>query len=150
MKIDLEHDGVEFGLDRFVAAQSSVYASALAEIKAMRKRTHWMWFIFPQLRGLGSSEMADYFGISGLEEAKAYMAHTQLGGRLVECTLAMCEAPTNDVQNILGRVDAEKFGSCMTIFEIADQNQRCFADALRKFFNGERDHRTLTRIKTHS
>ena len=133
-------------LSRFVAAQSSIYDTALAEIRARRKGTHWMWFIFPQLRGLGSSDMAVHYGIRGLDEARAYMAHVKLGPRLIECTVAMCSGPETDAKMILGDVDAAKFRSCMTLFEVADYRNRCFADALRKFFDGMCDHRTLSMV----
>ena len=133
-----------FVLDRFVTAQRSVYANALAEIKDGRKRSHWMWFIFPQLRGLGTSDASVYYAISGIDEAKAYLAHPVLGARLVECTLAMCDRPDTDAQQILGEIDAAKFRSCMTLFELANGQKPCFKNALEKFFGGVRDYRTLT------
>ena len=139
-------DNASFDLSRFVTAQSSIYDVALDEIRARRKRTHWMWFIFPQLRGLGSSDMAVHYGISGLDEARAYMAHVKLGPRLIECTVNMCSGPETDAKMILGDVDAAKFRSCMTLFEVADYRNRCFADALRKFFDGTCDHRTLAML----
>ena len=105
-----------------------------------------MWFIFPQLRGLGTSNAAVYYAISGIDEAKAYMAHPVLGTRLIECTLAMCDGPETDGEQILGKIDAAKFRSCMTLFEVADYRNRCFADALRKFFDGMCDHRTLAML----
>ena len=139
-------DNASFDLSRFVTAQSGIYDTALAEIRARRKRTHWMWYIFPQLRGLGTSYAAVYFAISGFDEAKAYMAHPQLGPRLIECTLAMCDGPETDAQQILGKIDAAKFRSSMTLFEIAVDQQPCFAIALQKFFNGIRDARTLAAL----
>lgn len=136
-------DNVSFDLSRFVEAQSTVYDEALSEIRNRRKRTHWMWFIFPQIRGLGTSNAAVSYAISSIWEAKAYLAHPLLGARLRECTAAMSDGPETDAQQILGKIDAAKFRSCMTLFEAADSTQRNFADALSKFFNGVRDHRTL-------
>ena len=135
-------DNASFALSRFVAAQSSIYDTALDEIRARRKRTHWMWFIFPQLRGLGTSDAAVYYAISNIDEAKAYLAHPVLGARLVECTLTICDGPETDAQQILGEIDAAKFRSCMTLFEQVGDQQRCFAFALQKFFDGCRDETT--------
>lgn len=136
-------DNASFDLSRFVTAQSSIYDTALAEIRARRKRTHWMWYVFPQLRGLGTSDAAVYYAISNIDEAKAYLAHPVLGARLVECTLAMCEGKESDAQKILGVIDTVKFRSSMTLFERADGRQHCFVDALQFFFAGVRDDRTL-------
>lgn len=136
-------DKVDFNLIRFVAAQSIVYETALDEIRQRRKLTHWMWFIFPQMKGLGTSEMAVHYSIHGIKEAKAYLAHPQLGTRLIECTLAMCDGPETDAQEILGEIDAAKFRSCMTLFELANGQEPCFANALEKFFGGVRDERTI-------
>lgn len=135
-----------FDLNRFVTAQSSIYDSALAEIRAKRKRTHWMWYIFPQLRGLGRSEAAVYYAIGSIDEAKAYLAHPVLGTRLIECTLAMCDGPENDVQQILGKIDAAKFQSCMTLFGVATSEKTCFANALERFFGGVRDEATMLNL----
>lgn len=132
-----------FDFSRFVMAQSSVYDGALAEIRAGRKRTHWMWYIFPQLRGLGTSDAAVFYAISGIDEAKAYMMHPVLGTRLIECTLAMCDDPETDAQTILGETDAAKFLSCMTLFELADGQESCLVYALDKFFDGNRDEATM-------
>lgn len=132
-----------FDLSRFVEAQSRVYDSALAEIRNRRKRTHWMWFIFPQLQGLGNSNAAVFYAISGVDEAKTYMAHPVLGARLIECTIAMCDGNETDARTILGEIDTAKFRSCMTLFEQADRQQLCFVNALKKFFDSVRDDRTL-------
>ena len=135
-------DNANFDLGRFVTAQSSIYDTALAEVRARRKQSHWMWFIFPQLKGLGTSDAAVYYAISGIDEAKAYMAHTVLGPRLIECTLAMCDGTETDARTILGEIDMAKFRSCMTLFELADRQQLCFVNALDKFFDSVRDDRT--------
>ena len=139
-------DNANFDLSRFVKAQSSIYDTALAEICARRKRTHWMWFIFPQLRDLGASTRSNYYGIDGIGEAYDYIKHPLLGSRLVECTRAMCETGEANVQYILGEIDAAKFRSCMTLFELADDQQPCFVHALHQFFNGVRDSLTFTAL----
>ena len=136
-------DNASFDLSRFVTAQSSIYDTALAEIRARRKRTHWMWFIFPQLRGLGTSDAAVYYAISGIDEANAYMAHPVLGTRLIECTIAMCDGKETNAHDMLGEIDAAKFRSCMTLFEFANGHEPCFAKALDKFFGGIRDEATI-------
>lgn len=143
-KIDLSvRDNESFDLCRFVEAQSRVYDSALAEIRMGRKRTHWMWYIFPQLRGLGTSDVAAFYAISGINEARAYLAHPILGARLIECTLAMCDGKETNSQKILGKIDAIKFRSSMTLFERADERKLYFVNALQIFFSGVRDCRTL-------
>ena len=115
-------------LDRFLQAQSYQYETALKEIQNGRKQSHWMWYIFPQLRGLGQSSMAWEYGIADLEEAKAYLAHPILGARLLE---------------VFGFPDDLKLRSSMTLFEAADPQQPIFGQILMKFFNGERDSATL-------
>jgi uncharacterized protein (DUF1810 family) len=133
-------------LERFVAAQETIYPRALAELRAGDKRSHWMWFIFPQICGLGHSAMAQRYAIAGLGEARAYLAHPQLGPRLAECTEAMVGwAGRKSTQAILGAVDARKFCSSMTLFEAADGGAR-FARALDILCDGERDELTLGRL----
>lgn len=102
-----------------------------------------MWFIFPQIIGLGTSDAAAYYAISGIDEAIAYMAHPELGTRLIECTLAMCDGKETDARTVLGDIDAAKFRSCMTQFELASGEEPCFANALDKFFCGIRDEATI-------
>ncbi|MBS1819075.1 MAG: DUF1810 domain-containing protein [Acidobacteria bacterium] len=137
----------EFSLTRFVDAQEQMYASALAELKAGRKRSHWIWFVFPQLRGLGFSAMSERYGISGLAEARAYLAHPVLGPRLRECVTAMLTHAGMSADAILGDVDALKFRSCLTLFAEADPSESLFTDALARFFGGERDARTVTTLE---
>lgn len=132
-----------FDLERFVKAQELIYPTALAEVKAGRKRSHWMWFILPQLRGLGSSAMAHKFGISGLEEAAAYIAHPVLGPRLVSMVQAMLSHKTSSAEAILGDIDARKFQSCLTLFSLAAPQASILGDALQQFFSGQRDASTL-------
>ncbi|KHK89979.1 DUF1810 domain-containing protein [Novosphingobium malaysiense] len=134
-------------LDRFVDAQREVYDNALAELESGTKHTHWMWFIFPQLAGLGHSPTAQFYAISGLDEARAYLEHPLLGARLAQCTEAMLGwTGKRSAVAILGQVDAQKFRSSMTLFEVAAGDRpgaRTFADALKAFCDGQRDERTL-------
>ncbi len=132
-----------FNLQRFVDAQAGgVYEGALAELKAGRKRGHWMWFIFPQLRGLGRSAMSTHYGIGGLEEARAYLEQPLLGNRLRKCVAAiLSHAGERTVEVMLGPVDAAKLRSCLTLFAEADGGE-LFERALDAFFGGERDEAT--------
>ena len=133
----------ETKLAEFVDAQESVYEQVERELTAGRKRSHWMWFVFPQLAGLGTSQMARKFAIGSLEEAKAYLQHDVLGPRLKECTRLMLAVPHNDVSEILGYPDDLKFRSCMTLFAASEPEEALFQAALDKFFGGERDPRTV-------
>lgn len=133
-------------LARFVAAQSGVYDLALGELRAGEKRTHWMWFVLPQLRGLGHSIMADRYGIEDLGEAKAYLQHEKLGPRLRECVAALLDhAGSRSAADILGVVDAIKLHSSLTLFEAAGGGA-LFGHALETFYKGERDRRTLAML----
>lgn len=133
-------------LARFVAAQSGVYELAVAELRSGAKRTHWMWFVLPQLRGLGHSLMADRYGIEDLGEAKAYLAHPLLGQRLKECVeLMLGHCGERDAATILGVIDAIKFQSSLTLFEAAGGGA-LFAKALETYYGGERDRRTLAML----
>jgi uncharacterized protein (DUF1810 family) len=131
-------------LRRFVEAQAPVYAQALGELAAGRKRSHWMWFVFPQMRGLGSSAMAHRFGIDSRAEAEAYLAHPLLGARLVECTGRMLAAPAGaSALAILGSPDDRKFCSSMTLFAAVSAAGSPFAAALDRFCAGAPDAATL-------
>jgi uncharacterized protein (DUF1810 family) len=133
-------------LARFVAAQSGVYDLALAELRAGQKRTHWMWFVLPQLRGLGHSLMADRYGLEGIGEARAYLAHPLLGERLRECVSALLvHADTRSAAEMMGVVDAIKLHSSLTLFEAAGGGE-LFGRALDAFYAGERDRRTLAMV----
>jgi uncharacterized protein (DUF1810 family) len=134
------------GLDRFVQAQAPVYAQALAELRAGRKRSHWMWFVFPQIAGLGSSAMAQRYAIASLQEAQAYLAHPVLGERLRECAQAMLAVEGRSAHDILGSPDDVKFHSSMTLFHRAAPGERVFSECLRKYFGGQEDPQTLARI----
>ena len=135
-----------FDLERFVSAQTDTYATALDEVLAGKKRTHWMWFIFPQYRGLGSSELSVHYAIGSIEEAKAYLAHPLLGARLQEVTKAMNAAALNDPEMILGEIDAAKFRSSMTLFDSINAGHTCFRFAIDKFFAGVVDEETVRLI----
>ena len=128
-------------LDRFIEAQASVYTAALAELKGGRKRTHWMWFVFPQLAGLGRSETARYYGIRSLDEARAFAAHPVLGARLREATAAAV-ASGAEASTVFGYPDDLKFRSCMTLFAHAAPDARLFTDALQAMCGGEADPAT--------
>ena len=133
----------DFDLDRFVDAQAGWYATALAELRAGRKRTHWIWFVFPQLAGLGSSEASQRYGVSGLAEARAYLAHPVLGARLHEATEAMLGHRDASAQAILGDLDAMKFRSCLTLFSRAAPEDAVLSSALARFFPDGPDVKTI-------
>jgi uncharacterized protein (DUF1810 family) len=132
-----------FDLQRFIDAQAGCYADALAELVAGRKQSHWMWFVFPQLRGLGRSHHAHHYGISGLAEAAAYLAHPLLGARLRECVQVLLSHPGRTAVEILGPVDGLKLRSCLTLFMAAAPGEPLFAAALHEFFGGQPDSRSL-------
>ncbi|HEV2570086.1 DUF1810 domain-containing protein [Sphingomonas sp.] len=133
----------ERGLERFVDAQVGSYAAALAELRAGAKRSHWMWFIFPQIAGLGQSAMARRYAIRDLDEAQAYLAHPLLGARLHECVEAVTAwAGRRTPEQIMGGIDAVKLRSSLTLFEAAGGGA-VFAEALEGLYGGERDERTL-------
>ena len=132
----------EFDLERFVEAQVPAYAQALAELRCGRKESHWMWFVFPQIAGLGSSPMARHYAIASAGEARAYLAHPLLGSRLREATEAVLTHRGRSAEAIFGPVDAVKFRSSMTLFEAAGGGGR-FGEAIDGFYEGRRDSRTL-------
>jgi uncharacterized protein (DUF1810 family) len=133
-------------LNRFVEAQARDYARAIAELRAGRKATHWMWYVLPQLRGLGSSSMATFYGIESAAEAEAYLAHPVLGPRLEACVAAMNALDESDPASVLGHVDAAKFRSCLTLFRAIAPEHPGFAQALDKFYGGVPDDRTLAML----
>ena len=135
-----------FDLARFVDAQSGVYESALAEIRRGRKTTHWMWFIFPQIAGLGSSAMSQRYAIGSLAEARAYLAHPVLGTRYRECVAALQDLVGTSAEAVFGGVDAAKLRSSLTLFAAAAPDERLFAAELERWFGGETDPRTLERL----
>jgi uncharacterized protein (DUF1810 family) len=129
-------------IERFAKPQESDYTTALAEIRSGRKRSHWMWYIFPQLRGLGASSTSWYYGIEDLEEAEAYLMHPVFGSRLCEITQAALDLPEHDAYRIFGSPDHMKFHSCMTLFSQVSEED-LFKQALEKFFGGLEDEQTL-------
>jgi uncharacterized protein (DUF1810 family) len=140
------HPKDPFNLQRFVDAQRSTYQQARSELRAGRKESHWMWFIFPQLRGLGYSSMASYYGISGLEETKAYLEHPILGPRLIECCQLVTQVESTPIEDIFGYPDYLKFRSSLTLFMQATSDNAPFKAALEKYFDGVPDPATLQRI----
>jgi uncharacterized protein (DUF1810 family) len=132
-----------FDLNRFVTAQETSFAQALAELKRGRKTTHWMWFIFPQIDGLGSSSTAKFYAIKSLDEAKAYLAHPVLGQRLIECCETLLRINGKSAAEIMGYPDDLKLRSSMTLFASAADDPELFNKVLEKFFAGKPDAATL-------
>ena len=136
-----------FDLQRFVDAQAQTYDQALAELRAGEKRTHWMWFVFPQIAGLGRSATAQHFAISGLDEARAYLAHPVLGPRLVESARAVLSHPDRTAREIMGSPDDLKLRSSMTLFAHAAPDQPVFRQVLDHYFDGTEDDATTSRLQ---
>ncbi len=135
-----------FDLKRFVDAQATVYRNVVEELRAGRKRSHWMWFVFPQLRGLGSSPTAVHYGISSLGEARAYLAHELLGPRLRECTRLVNDVQDRSAADIFGSPDDLKLRSSMTLFAHAIDDNGDFVALLDKYYGGRQDQLTLERL----
>ncbi len=141
----------EVDLTRFVTAQNDggTYATALGELRSGRKRSHWMWFVFPQLEGLGRSETARHYALSGVEEARAYLAHPVLGPRLRECAEVLAGLQESDPVSVLGGIDALKLHSSMTLFARAaddDEDRTTFRAVLERYFAGAEDPETTRRL----
>ncbi len=134
-------------LARFIDAQEAMIDRVRAELRTGRKASHWMWFVFPQIAGLGRSETARFYAIRTREEAAAYLVHPVLGPRLLECTRLVNAVKSSTAEQIFGHVDAMKFHSCMTLFATVDTRQPDFAEALSKYFSGAPDRATLDRIQ---
>jgi len=132
-----------YNLQRFVAAQNPVFEDVCAELRGGRKTSHWMWFVFPQIQGLGRSSTAREFAISSLAEAEAYLLHPILGSRLRKCASLATAVDGSSAEEIFGYPDYLKFRSCMTLFAQATQDKQDFLDALKKYFGGEPDTVTL-------
>lgn len=139
--------GAGASLSRFVEAQRLTCDEALAELRAGRKRTHWMWFVFPQIAGLGTSATSIFYALESADEARAYLAHPLLGPRLRECTLAILSHPDRTAEEIFGAVDAMKLRSSMTLFEHVGGPDEPFGPCLDAFFGGRRDERTLELLR---
>jgi uncharacterized protein (DUF1810 family) len=136
-----------FDLQRFVVAQAPAFDAALKELRSGRKQTHWMWFVFPQMRGLGHSSLAEFYGIASLDEARTYLAHELLGMRLVQCTETVLHTQASSLYAIFGSPDDMKFKSCMTLFSVAaDEPDNLFLEALQRWCDGSLDERTLALI----
>lgn len=138
--------GDPFGLRRFVEAQDRVYDTVLAELRAGRKRSHWIWFVFPQLRGLGTSPTAMHYGISSLEEARAYLAHEVLGPRLRECARLVSRIEGASAADVFGWPDNLKVRSSMTLFSLTTDDNADFRAVLDRFYDGEADPVTVERL----
>ncbi len=139
-------DDDPYDLQRFVDAQAGTYTQALAELRAGRKTGHWMWFVLPQVAGLGRSATAQHYAVSGLDEARAYLAHPVLGPRLVECARVLAELDGRDPVAVFGDVDAAKLRSSMTLFAHADPSQPVFRAVLEQYFGGQEDEATTSRL----
>jgi uncharacterized protein (DUF1810 family) len=135
-----------YALQRFVDAQRGVYAQAEAELRAGRKESHWMWYVFPQIQGLGQSAMAQEYAISSVAEATEYLNHPELGKRLRECTELVGAINGRSIEDIFGYPDHLKFHSSMTLFAHATADNQIFMDALRKYYRSEFDHQTIERL----
>jgi uncharacterized protein (DUF1810 family) len=139
------HDAGE--LQRFIDAQRPLYDRVLCELRGGQKRTHWMWFVFPQIEGLGHSAMAQKYAIASREEAAAYLRHPLLGGRLEECTALVNAIANKSAREIFGQPDDLKFRSSMTLFAQVAKGHSLFKEAVEKYFDGRFDEATLTRIE---
>lgn len=137
---------MDYQLERFKRAQSDDYQTALQEIRNGRKESHWMWYIFPQASGLGRSEMAEYYGIRSLDEAKAYLADPELGARLVEISEELLKLEDRNARKIFGFPDYLKLRSCMTLFAAVSEDDSVFHRVLDAYYHGEKDERTIELI----
>jgi len=137
-----------FHLDRFLLAQDRVYSRVLSELRAGKKMSHWMWFIFPQIRGLGRSPISIEYAISSREEAQAYLEHPTLGPRLKECTRLVVQIERRSALEIFGEPDDIKFRSSMTLFAQVSEGDDIFKQALQQYFNGKADQLTLDRLSS--
>lgn len=134
---------MNYEISRFMKAHQTDYQRALSEIKNGKKVSHWMWYIFPQLKGLGRSSMSEYYGIKDLDEAKVYLADPILGKHLIEICNALLSLDTNDATEVMGRPDDRKLKSSMTLFDAATESLDIFQMVLDKYYNGKKDYRTL-------
>ena len=130
-------------LDRFIEAQKNTYNRALQEIKNGQKESHWIWYIFPQIRGLGHSERANYYAIEDIEEATNYLKNPILYSRLIEISKALLEVEEKTAIEILGYVDAMKVKSSMTLFHLANSEEKTYIEVLNKYYQGEKDEKTI-------
>ena len=145
VRMDYNPDN-SFGLSRFVEAQDPVYDDVLSELRSGRKTSHWMWFVFPQLAGLGISETSRFYAIKDIAEARAYLQHPILGPRLTECAEALLPIRGRSAHDIFGSPDDMKLKSCMTLFAHISSSESVFVKVLDHYYGGERDRKTLKRL----
>ena len=138
---------MEYDLERFVSAQKHTYDVALSEIRRGKKKTHWIWYIFPQLKGLGTSYNSEFYGIENVDEAKSYLSHPILGARLREITTAILGLDENDPLKVMGSPDDMKLKSCMTLFAYVSEDASLFHKVLEKYFGGNKDEVTIHMLK---
>ncbi|MEE1228054.1 MAG: DUF1810 domain-containing protein [Lachnospiraceae bacterium] len=134
---------MSYDLQKFKDAQKKDYETALMEVRCGRKRSHWIWYIFPQIEGLGMSAISQYYAIADLEEARAYLRDSYLKGHLIQISEALLDLSTSNPTEVFGKPDDMKVRSCMTLFHIADPNIKVFEEVLVKFYEGKMDQRTL-------
>jgi uncharacterized protein (DUF1810 family) len=146
IRLGVHNGGMTYDLDRFVSEQRDVYDEVLEELRRGRKTGHWIWFIFPQVEGLGYSAMSQRFAISTLDEAREYLAHPLLGARLRECAELVLETRDHSAEQIFGSIDAMKLRSCMTLFHRAAPDEPVFAQVLDRFYGGVADAATDARL----
>lgn len=139
-----------FDLNRFLQAQKADYETALQEIRAGQKRSHWIWYIFPQFEGLGFSSTSQHYAIKSAEEAKAYLVHPNLGARLLECAEAVLAVENRTATEIFGSTDAQKLKSCATLFAQVSPSDPVFERLIEKYSQGQRDQKTLELLNTRS
>lgn len=140
----------DFNLERFLAAQEPIFSQVCAELKAGQKKSHWMWFIFPQIAGLGTSYMSQTFAISGLAEARAYLDHPVLASRLTQCCRLVLAIEKRSAVDVFGHIDSHKLQSSMTLFSHATQSDPIFKKVLQKYFDAREDQATLDILKSRS
>ncbi|MEO8720325.1 MAG: DUF1810 domain-containing protein [Ginsengibacter sp.] len=139
--------GLKTNLQRFLEAQKKDYQVALSEIQMGKKRSHWMWYIFPQISGLGFSDLSKFYSLNNMDEAKEYLKHPVLGSRLIEISDALLHLENKDAHAILGSPDDQKLKSCMTLFSLLPESDPVFQAVLDQFFDGENDARTVEILK---
>jgi uncharacterized protein (DUF1810 family) len=138
---------IDNNLTRFLDAQQNIYPQVVKELQSCKKTSHWMWFIFPQIEGLGNSPTAKYYSLKNIDEAREYLMHPILGKRLFECANIIAEIENKTADEIFGAIDTIKLRSCMTLFNFIAPEQKVFADVLKKYFNHEKDELTLSILK---
>lgn len=136
-------------LDCFIEAQDNMYSVALKEIKSGKKKSHWMWYIFPQIKGLGKTEISNYYAIKNLEEGISYLENPILKGRLLEISQAVLDLNTKNIEEVFGSIDSLKLKSSMTLFHQIDKEEKIFIEVLNKYFNKELDKRMIELLRSN-